>query len=77
MMKVVFMAGGSGTRPWPLSRTGYSKQFLWFYESYIMLRSLMKRLDCPDISSSVKICKEEYGFFVAEQSRKICKLGLI
>lgn len=27
-MKVIVLAGGSGSRLWPLSRTNYPKQFL-------------------------------------------------
>lgn len=69
MIKAVVMAGGSGTRLWPLSRAGHPKQFLKLIGDKTMLQSTMKRLECLDISSSVTICNEEHRFFVAEQLR--------
>ena len=77
MIKAVLMAGGSGTRLWPLSRAGHPKQFLKLIGDKSMLQSTMKRLECLDISSSVTICNEEHRFFVAEQLREIDKLGSI
>jgi mannose-1-phosphate guanylyltransferase len=77
MIKAVVMAGGSGTRLWPLSRAGHPKQFLKLIGDKSMLQSTMKRLECLDISSSVTICNEEHRFFVAEQLREINKLGSI
>ena len=77
MIKAVIMAGGSGTRLWPLSRAGYPKQFLSLLGGDTMLQSTMKRLESLRISSSVTICNEEHRFFVAEQLREIDKLGPI
>ena len=77
MIKAVVMAGGSGTRLWPLSRAGHPKQFLKLIGDKSMLQSTMKRLECLDISSSVTICNEEHRFFVAEQLREIDTLGSI
>jgi len=77
MIKAVVMAGGSGTRLWPLSRAGHPKQFLALNGDDTMLQSTMKRLKGLDISSSVTICNEEHRFFVAEQLREIDKLGSI
>jgi len=71
------MAGGSGTRLWPLSRASHPKQFLSLHESATMLQSTIKRLEGLDIQSSVTICNEEHRFFVAEQLRAIDKLGTI
>ena len=77
MIKAVIMAGGSGTRLWPLSRAAHPKQFLALHVDDTMLRATFKRLDGVDIQSSVTICNEEHRFFVAEQLREIDKLGSI
>ena len=77
MIKAVVMAGGSGTRLWPLSRAAHPKQFLALHGDDTMLQATFKRLDGLDIESSVAICNEEHRFFVAEQLREIDKLGSI
>ena len=77
MIKAVIMAGGSGTRLWPLSRSGHPKQFLKLNGEDTMLQSTVKRLHGLEISASVTICNEEHRFFVAEQLREIDKLGSI
>ena len=77
MIKAVVMAGGLGTRLWPLSRAGHPKQFLTLNGEDSMLQATMKRLKKLDISSSVTICNEEHRFFVAEQLREINMLGSI
>ena len=77
MIKAVVMAGGSGTRLWPLSRAGHPKQFLSLHGEDTMLQATFKRLDGLDIHSSVTICNEEHRFFVAQQLREIDRLGSI
>ena len=77
MIKAVIMAGGSGTRLWPLSRVGHPKQFLTLNGQQTMLQSTIMRLQGLDVSSSVTICNEEHRFFVAEQLREIDKLDSI
>ena len=73
----VVMAGGSGTRLWPLSRAAYPKQFLRLHGEDTMLQATVKRLSGLDIQPSITICNEEHRFFVAEQLREIDKLGSI
>ena len=73
----VIMAGGSGTRLWPLSRAAHPKQFLRLHGEGSMLQETLKRLSGLDIQSSTTICNEEHRFFVAEQLREIDKLGSI
>jgi mannose-1-phosphate guanylyltransferase len=77
MIKAVIMAGGSGTRLWPLSRAAHPKQFLALHGEDTMLQATFKRLKGLDIQSSVTICNEEHRFFVAEQLREIDKLDSI
>jgi mannose-1-phosphate guanylyltransferase len=73
----VIMAGGSGTRLWPLSRAAHPKQFLALHGDDTMLQSTVKRLEDLSIESTITICNEEHRFFVAEQLREIDKLGSI
>ena len=73
----VVMAGGSGSRLWPLSRANHPKQFLRLFGEDTMLQATFKRLENLNIESSVTICNEEHRFFVAEQLREIDKLGSI
>ena len=77
MIKAVVMAGGSGTRLWPLSRAAHPKQFLALHGDDTMLQATFKRLDGLGIHSSVTICNEDHRFFVAEQLREIDKLDSI
>jgi len=77
MIKAVIMAGGSGTRLWPLSRAAHPKQFLKLHGQETMLQGTFNRLSGLDINSSVTICNEEHRFFVAEQLRQIDKLDSI
>jgi mannose-1-phosphate guanylyltransferase len=73
----VIMAGGSGTRLWPLSRAAHPKQFLYLHGKNTMLQETVNRIDGLNISSSITICNEEHRFFVAEQLREVGKLGSI
>lgn len=63
----VIMAGGSGTRLWPLSRTQYPKQFLPLNSDLSMLQETVSRLGSVDQVSL--ICNEEHRFLAAEQMR--------
>ena len=73
----VIMAGGSGTRLWPLSRASHPKQFLRLNGGDTMLQATCKRLSGLDAQNPITICNEEHRFFVAEQLREIGKLGSI
>ena len=73
----VILAGGSGTRLWPMSRAAFPKQFLALHGKDTLIQATFKRLESLNIESSVTICNEEHRFLVAEQLRKIGKLGSI
>lgn len=77
MITPVIMAGGSGTRLWPLSRTGHPKQFLALNGDKTMLQQTAERLSGLTTSESITICNEEHRFFVAEQLREVDALGKI
>lgn len=74
MILPVVMAGGSGTRLWPLSRKNHPKQFLALDGSAnnkkTMLQQTIMRLDGIDHSDPIIICNEEHRFMVAEQLRQ-------
>ncbi|PUE44811.1 mannose-1-phosphate guanylyltransferase/mannose-6-phosphate isomerase [Limnohabitans sp. 2KL-1] len=67
----VVMAGGSGTRLWPLSREMYPKQFLTLEAGQSMLQSTVGRLQGLDVLKPVVICNENHRFLVAEQLRQM------
>ncbi|MEZ8028397.1 mannose-1-phosphate guanylyltransferase/mannose-6-phosphate isomerase [Enterovibrio norvegicus] len=65
----IIMAGGSGSRLWPMSRTFFPKQFLSLVSKYTMLQETIFRLDDIDHLSPLVICNQEHRFLVAEQLR--------
>ncbi|WP_272912515.1 mannose-1-phosphate guanylyltransferase/mannose-6-phosphate isomerase [Tolumonas lignilytica] len=71
----VIMAGGSGSRLWPLSREIYPKQFLKLDGEYTMLQATVQRLGELDCPQPLVICNEEHRFLVAEQLRYLDKLA--
>lgn len=66
----VIMAGGSGTRLWPLSRTAYPKQFLALHGQQTLLQETLARLEGLEVVRPIVICNEEHRFLVAEQLRQ-------
>ncbi|EHY2907641.1 mannose-1-phosphate guanylyltransferase/mannose-6-phosphate isomerase [Escherichia coli] len=75
MLLSVIMAGGTGSRLWPMSRELYPKQFLRLYGQRSMLQETVLRLDDVDAREPVVICNQEHRFLVAEQLRQINKLS--
>ncbi len=70
----VILCGGTGTRLWPLSRSGYPKQFLSLNSenSLSMLQNTVLRVrDKKIFNDPILICNEEHRFIVAEQMRQI------
>ena len=72
MILPVVMAGGSGTRLWPLSRQLKPKQFLTLVDDDLsMLQTTIRRLDGLEHSPPVLICNENHRFIAAEQLRQL------
>ncbi|MFT5716068.1 MAG: mannose-1-phosphate guanylyltransferase/mannose-6-phosphate isomerase [Oleiphilaceae bacterium] len=65
----VIMAGGNGSRLWPLSRELYPKQFLTIAGASSMLQQTVARLNGIEHHPPLLICNEEHRFIAAEQLR--------
>ncbi|MEB0951758.1 mannose-1-phosphate guanylyltransferase/mannose-6-phosphate isomerase [Citrobacter sedlakii] len=71
MIHPIIMAGGTGSRLWPLSRDLYPKQFQCLQGDQTMLQTTIKRLDGLKCTKPIVICNENHRFIVAEQLRQI------
>jgi mannose-1-phosphate guanylyltransferase/mannose-6-phosphate isomerase len=69
MILPVIMAGGTGSRLWPLSRELYPKQFLTVTGELSMLQQTAARLSGIEHQAPLLICNEEHRFIAAEQLR--------
>jgi mannose-1-phosphate guanylyltransferase / mannose-6-phosphate isomerase len=72
----VIMAGGSGTRLWPLSRAGYPKQFLVLTaDNRSLFQQAVQRLqdlaaDDIELAPPLTVGNEEHRFLVLDQLRE-------
>ncbi|EOG9062963.1 mannose-1-phosphate guanylyltransferase/mannose-6-phosphate isomerase [Vibrio fluvialis] len=75
----VIMAGGSGSRLWPLSRSSFPKQFLSLdtASQHTMLQSTIERLNGLQVAEPIIISNEDHRFIVAEQIRSYGKKSRI
>ncbi len=70
----IILAGGTGSRLWPLSRESFPKQFLKLTgeDNYTLLQKTYKRIeDLENLSNPIIICNEEHRFIVGDQMRNI------
>ncbi len=70
----VVLAGGGGTRLWPLSRGHYPKQFLAVQDGVTLLQGTLLRLGGVSGAASLPplvVCNEEHRFLVGEQARLV------
>ena len=73
----VILAGGSGTRLWPLSRTMYPKQFLRLTNESSLLQNTLLRATASCGVQQIVVCNEEHRFLTAEQMRECDQKGTI
>jgi mannose-1-phosphate guanylyltransferase/mannose-6-phosphate isomerase len=71
----VILAGGSGSRLWPLSREHYPKQLIGVLSDESMLEATAARLNnwsgaLPVSDQFILVCGEDHRFMVAEQMRR-------
>ncbi|MGO1793720.1 MAG: mannose-1-phosphate guanylyltransferase/mannose-6-phosphate isomerase [Oceanisphaera sp.] len=72
MLFPVIMAGGHGTRLWPLSRQQHPKQFLPLLTPHSsLLQNTLTRLEGLATQTPLLICNEEHRFLAAEQVRQL------
>ena len=68
----VVMAGGVGSRLWPLSRVSFPKQYQELVDNelgYTMLQQTFARLSGLGLGRSQLICNQDHRFLAAEQCR--------
>lgn len=79
----VVMAGGSGTRLWPLSRKLFPKQFLPLTSELSMFQETLDRVAKAaelaqfELAETIVVCNDEHRFIVAEQLRKQSRTAAI
>ena len=71
MITPVILAGGSGTRLWPLSRKLNPKQFLKIFGNFTMFQQTLKRLHGLSLEKYIVVCSEEHRFLAGEQLSEI------
>ena len=70
----VVMAGGVGSRLWPLSRASCPKQYQQLVDNendYTMLQQTFARLSGLVLGKSQLICNQDHRFLAAEQIRRL------
>lgn len=68
----ILLAGGTGTRLWPMSRTAKPKQFLALVGQNSLFQETLLRLAGDErYDSPIVITNENYRFLVAEQAQEV------
>ena len=70
----VLLAGGSGTRLWPLSRKSYPKQFSNLIGDKTLFQSSAKRLtssETLELAPHITLTNSDYRFIVGEQLQEV------
>lgn len=67
----VILAGGVGSRLWPVSRTYFPKQFQKLLGEQSFLQATLLRAAKVTDAAPILVCNEEHRFLVAEQCRQI------
>jgi len=67
----VILAGGTGSRLWPLSRELFPKQFHAIFGNHSLLQNTLLRARAVSEEPPIIVCNEEHRFLVAEQCRAL------
>jgi mannose-1-phosphate guanylyltransferase/mannose-6-phosphate isomerase len=82
MLIPVILAGGVGSRLWPVSRSMLPKQFIDLpnMQGSLFQNTLSRFEGVPDVENPIVVCNNDHRFLVAEQLRQLgkehCKLLL-
>lgn len=77
-MKAIVLAGGGGTRLWPLSRENYPKQFIRFGDDLSLLQKTIQRLLNTDFIDTILVATNtKYLPLVQEQLASLPSEGKI
>jgi mannose-1-phosphate guanylyltransferase/mannose-6-phosphate isomerase len=68
-LQPVLLAGGSGTRLWPLSRSAFPKQFVQLLDDGSLFEAAIHRLRHLEHAPPLVVCNEAHRFLVAEELR--------
>jgi mannose-1-phosphate guanylyltransferase/mannose-6-phosphate isomerase len=72
-VKIIILAGGKGTRLWPLSRESFPKQFLKLDNEKSLLQQTIERfLGEKDFHDIVIVTNKDYHYLVKSQIKAIC-----
>lgn len=67
-MKCLILAGGQGTRMWPLSRKNYPKQFIQIQKNHSLFQETVSR-NLPFCDEYIIITRAEYRFIIEDQMK--------
>ncbi len=63
----VLLAGGSGTRLWPVSRARFPKQFVPLLGDESLFQAAARRFDAQGFAAPLIVTGEDFRFLVTEQ----------
>ncbi len=67
----VILAGGVGTRLWPISRGHFPKQFHKLFDANSLMQNTLLRACEATAEPPIIVCNEEHRFLVAQQCREL------
>lgn len=73
MIFPIVLAGGAGTRLWPLSRGNFPKQFIPLCGETSLLQQTLLRIQGVNPKPALVICNDDTRFLAAEQLRQLAQ----
>lgn len=67
----ILLAGGAGSRLWPLSRQSYPKQFVPLIGAESLFQAAARRVAGPEFAAPLTLTHSDYRFVVTEQLHQI------